>query len=81
MRGESIGRSCKRLVTEELGEEAGRGFSTLYGLRSKILHEGVVPVSSELHEKVRNLNAMVSDVLVHRLLDSSSRFPVRRYDF
>ncbi len=37
---ESIGKTCKRYVTELLGADQARDFKDWYGIRSKLVHEG-----------------------------------------
>ena len=67
---ESIGQACRRVVKVHLTnavyaeKEADQFFKQCYGVRSKLLHEGDVPHSTQvLRELVGDLDQLVADLL------------------
>ena len=63
LKSKSISGLCKEYVKGYLGEEEAKLFSSAYGVRSKILHEGDVPAGIDLGSLCPKVDGLVSELL------------------
>ncbi len=66
LRKDSISNSCKKLMNAHLGDKEAKDFSKLYGLRSKIIHEGNPKDGIDFNAEASELTKLVT-CLVYRM--------------
>ncbi len=64
LKSESISAACKRTVGTYLGLKDSTEFALYYDIRSKIVHNGEAPASTNLRTEVPQLDGLVSRLLV-----------------
>lgn len=63
LKRESIARACRHLIHSALDDDAADSFSKLYGIRSKLSHQGDIPSGTPLVEHYWELETLTRDLL------------------
>ncbi|MGB3478752.1 MAG: hypothetical protein WBB67_06295 [bacterium] len=72
LKKDSISSSCNKIVKHYLGRESMEYFCYCYGIRSKILHEGIPPTGIELGADAAKLNKLVSQLIL-KIIEYSTK--------
>jgi hypothetical protein len=67
LRKRSISKSVEELVRAEVGTDGARRISELYELRSRMIHDGIIPDRATLHVELNDLTVVVRKVLQNRI--------------
>lgn len=67
LKKESIARACRQFVKRHMGNEAKEFVHEAYDIRSRMLHDGLIPVGVNLGQFVPKLDNLVSQVIVKDL--------------
>ncbi len=67
LKKESIARSCRQFVKRHMANEAKDFFHSAYDIRSRMLHDGLIPVGVNLGQFVPKLDNLVSQLIVKDL--------------
>jgi len=63
LKRESISSACRNLVSQVLGDSPAKTFRACYSIRSKMVHEGILPVGINLEENYIQLSILVRELL------------------
>lgn len=64
---ESIGFGVRNVVTRTLGQRQGNSAKSLYNIRSKMVHDGIIPAPEILRQHLHDLTEIVKGLLLAEL--------------
>jgi hypothetical protein len=67
LRKRSISKSVEELVRDAAGADAATRVAELYGLRSRMIHDGIIPGQGLLGMELQDLTGIVRRVLLNRM--------------